>query len=186
MFQKDPYTIALLAMISRRVVCNFWTAALVSGFSVAQDSNNDIVAGVTCLLRALNPDTGTRCYARLGHYERVIVTRLNYHLLAENVVAKVLFEGKKAVGVEARAKKEVNISAGAGHTPQILQLSGVGPSSLLEAKCIEVLVGLQDMDSNFHDQLNTKVNYNFTPNLSPNARDLDTNSTYNIKQQCSL
>lgn len=50
-----------------------------------------------------------------------------------------------------KAKKEVVLAAGAVHTPQILQLSGVGPASLLDNLSIEIVVDLPGVGQNFQD-----------------------------------
>ena len=65
-------------------------------------------------------------------------TRKNLDILTKTLVTRVLFENKKAVGVEIvqegrkqvlHAETEVILSAGAIQSPQILQLSGVGPDT---------------------------------------------------------
>lgn len=82
-----------------------------------------------------------RNHARINHYDRVISSRPNYHLLPDTTVARVLFEGNRTTGIEflpttggnsttVLTSKEVILAAGGLHTPQILQLSGVGPASL--------------------------------------------------------
>src|SRR6266480_7452979 len=65
-------------------------------------------------------------------------------------VANIVFEGKRAVGVrylkggkggapvEVRGSKEVILSGGTYNSPQVLQLSGVGPPDLLRSLGIEV------------------------------------------------
>lgn len=50
-----------------------------------------------------------------------------------------------------KAKKEVILTAGSLHSPQVLQRSGIGPSGLLEAAGIEVLVDLPGVGSNLQD-----------------------------------
>lgn len=120
--------------------------------------------------------TRTRSHARLNHYERV-KRRPNYHILAQHTVSRVLFdEQKKAVGVEylptggggvltANATKEVLVAAGALHTPQVLQLSGVGPSALLDKLGIPVVSDLPGVGANFHDQPSIIIPYNGAAHL---------------------
>jgi choline dehydrogenase len=113
---------------------------------------------------SLDPKDETRSYARTAHYDRVIAGRPNYHLLTETAVAKVLFDGKTAVGVEyasrldgtsgkqfVKAMKEVILAAGAVHTPQILQLSGIGDHTLLKSVGIKTVVNLPGVGRNFQD-----------------------------------
>lgn len=58
------------------------------------------------------------------------------------------------------ASKEVILAAGALHTPQILQLSGVGPKPLLDSLNIPVISNLPGVGSNVQDQASLAVPYN--------------------------
>lgn len=84
--------------------------------------------------------------------------RVETHALAE----KILFEGRRAVGlryrqngrrIEAKARCEVILSAGAVNSPQLLQLSGVGPGGLLQDKGIDVVHDLTGVGRNLQDHL---------------------------------
>ena len=79
-------------------------------------------------------------------YLRPAESRSNLKISSKVLATKILFEGKRAVGVEyeqnkqtvrTRARKEVIVSAGAINTPQLL-LSGVGPADHLKAMDIPV------------------------------------------------
>tara|TARA_R110002060_G_scaffold71576_2_gene80221 strand:+ start:186 stop:551 length:366 start_codon:yes stop_codon:yes gene_type:complete len=118
----------------------------------------------------LDPLAKVRSYAKTVHYDRVAKSRPNYHLLPEHAVSKVLFKDKRAVGIEyvspatgevqtAKPTKEIVMAAGAVHSPQILQLSGVGPKALLKGFGIEVVVDLPGVGQNFQDHLDLKVDY---------------------------
>jgi choline dehydrogenase len=69
-------------------------------------------------------------------YLRPAEKRPNLRIETDALVTKIVFEGKRAVGVECKGKvfkaKEIILSAGAFNSPQLLQLSGVGPRALLE------------------------------------------------------
>jgi len=77
-------------------------------------------------------------------YLREAEKRPNLQVETNALVRKVIFEGKRAVGVEyqggrtARAR-EIILSGGAFNSPQLLQLSGVGPRALLEKHGIPVV-----------------------------------------------
>jgi len=81
-------------------------------------------------------------------YLRPAQKRPNLRVETKALATRVLFEGKRAVGVEYRqvgilkkvaAQKEVILSGGAFNSPQLLQLSGVGPRALLEKHGIPVV-----------------------------------------------
>ncbi len=83
---------------------------------------------------------GRRCSTAVG-YLRPAEKRPNLRVEVEALATRVLFEGKRATGVayeaggvkhEARAAREVILAGGTINTPQLLQLSGVGPRALLE------------------------------------------------------
>ncbi|HWI39513.1 MAG TPA: GMC family oxidoreductase N-terminal domain-containing protein [Burkholderiales bacterium] len=97
---------------------------------------------------------GRRCSTATG-YLRPVEKRPNLAVEVNTLVAKVLFEGRKAVGVQigdrpVRARREVILSGGAFNSPQLLQLSGVGPGGLLQRLNVPVVAdlpvgeGLQD------------------------------------------
>ncbi|KAG9235747.1 hypothetical protein BJ875DRAFT_440057 [Amylocarpus encephaloides] len=90
---------------------------------------------------------------------------------------------KQLVGVPlpVKAKKEIILAAGAIHSPQALQRSGVGPKTLLEAVKIPVVVSLPGVGQNFQDHTSLNVGYNFTTNAWPNPNTLKTNETYRLE-----
>lgn len=97
-----------------------------------------------------------RAYLRPARHRANL--RVEPHALAE----RVLFDGKQAVGlryrqngrvVEARARREVILSAGAVNSPQLLQVSGIGPGALLAAKGVEVVHALDGVGRNLQDHL---------------------------------
>lgn len=129
----------------------------------------------------MDPTTETRSYAATGHYDRVIATRPNYHVLPLHAAAKVLFKNKTAVGVNytststgvssiAFARKEVIVAAGGVHSPQILQVSGVGPKAMIENLGIESVVDLPGVGTNMQDHLVLTVTYNCEPRSQDTER----------------
>jgi choline dehydrogenase-like flavoprotein len=78
-------------------------------------------------------------------------------VISNTLVANVLFEGKRAVGVKStsgisfHARKEVIISGGAINTPQLLLLSGLGPKAELEKYNIPIVQDLPVVGQNLQD-----------------------------------
>jgi choline dehydrogenase-like flavoprotein len=81
----------------------------------------------------------------------------NLTVVPNSSVARILFKGKTAVGVETissrtfYARKEVIISGGALNTPQIMMLSGIGPREELEKHRISVVHDLPTVGKNLQD-----------------------------------
>ena len=99
-------------------------------------------------------------------YLRPVMKRSNLTVITKALVTRILFEGKRAVGVEytkasklyqANAKREVILSAGAVNSPQLLQLSGIGPDSLLKEANVSVIHDSPAVGKNLQDHLG--VNY---------------------------
>ena len=90
--------------------------------------------------------------------------RVETHAMTE----RVLFEGRRAVGVrfrqggkvrDVRARKEVILAAGAIGSPQLLQVSGVGPGRLLQDHGIEVVHEVPGIGENLQDHLQLRCAY---------------------------
>ena len=89
--------------------------------------------------------------------------RPNLTVLTERKVARVLFEGRKAVGVAMldgtvyRANREIVLSAGAIATPRLLQLSGIGNGAHLASLGIDVVADLPGVGENYQDHFEVPV-----------------------------
>ena len=86
------------------------------------------------------------------HYLDPARSRKNLNIFTESFVERILFDGKKAIGIEVKIKnelkkiyanKEVILSGGSINSPQLLLLSGVGPAKDLKDKGIEVVHDLE-------------------------------------------
>ncbi len=97
---------------------------------------------------------------------RPALARPNLTLLTNAHVARVLFEGSAAAGVEwvrdgkaqsARAAREVILAAGAIQSPQVLQLSGIGPSGLLRRLGVPVRVDAPQVGENLKDHYQART-----------------------------
>jgi choline dehydrogenase len=104
---------------------------------------------------------GRRCSAA-NAYLRPAMRRSNLAVRMHALVTRVLFEGRRAVGVRyerggrevvVRARRQVIISAGPINSPQLLKLSGVGPQAELAALGIPVVHDLPGVGENLQDHL---------------------------------
>ena len=95
-----------------------------------------------------------------------VLHRRNLTLQPNAHVTRVLVEKGRAVGVEwisggsrqqARAQREVVLAAGAIESPQILQLSGIGPARLLETHGVPVVADLPGVGGNLMDHYQSRV-----------------------------
>lgn len=102
---------------------------------------------------------GSRCSAARA-YLWPARSRKNLDIRTHAWVSRILFDGKKASGVEymqggrtrtVRARRGVILSAGALASPQILMLSGIGPAQHLQEKGITPLHDLAGVGKNFQD-----------------------------------
>src|SRR3954464_4778787 len=95
-------------------------------------------------------------------YLRPALRRINLKIITEALATRVLFEERKAVGVEfrragetctVRARREVVLSGGAINSPQLLQLSGVGPGALLSRHGVAPVLDNAAVGANLQDHL---------------------------------
>jgi choline dehydrogenase len=106
-----------------------------------------------------------RCSAAFA-YLRPARRRPNLRVEIKALAHRVLFEGKRAIGIEfaqdgqiqqARARREVILAGGSINSPQLLQLSGVGPGELLVSLGISVVHELPGVGENLQDHLGGRV-----------------------------
>jgi choline dehydrogenase len=121
----------------------------------------------------LTVKNGQRCSAAVA-YLHPVMGRANLRVETNALTTRVLFEGKKAVGVEfiqngqkrtVRAAREVILCGGAINSPQLLQLSGVGPADLLRQNGVEVLVDAPGVGENLQDHYVISATYRLKPGV---------------------
>ncbi|KAH8723728.1 hypothetical protein GQ44DRAFT_684935 [Phaeosphaeriaceae sp. PMI808] len=145
---------------------NLVKATKALGIPINDQASGNAIGGYFCP-HNLDPITVTRSSAKEAYYASA-VQRPNFHLLANNQVSRIVTDrsnGKvKATGVEfassagaerrnIKAKKEVILAAGTFHTPQLLQISGIGDAKLLKAINVTAIVDLPAVGHNLHDHV---------------------------------
>jgi choline dehydrogenase len=110
-------------------------------------------------------------------YLRPVRGRKNLHVETAALAQRVVFDGRCAVAVEyrkagslrsARARKEILVSGGAYNSPQLLQLSGVGPADLLRKHGIEVVLDAPGVGHDLQDHLQVRVVIRCTKRITLN------------------
>ena len=167
---------------------DFWDATAELGLVHQQEGAAGVI-GAYWAPHSKDPVLQTRSSARTAYYDP-INQRPNLSLLTGHYVQEIILEQLTAKGVKvtsredgstfsACAGKEVILAAGAVHTPQILQLSGIGPKSVLKAAGIETKLDLPAVGSNFQDHAVAYLSWNFTKDTTPNANSLQTDPAFN-------
>ncbi len=137
----------------------FLEAAKQTGFNYNPDFNGETQEGVGYY--QITTKNGKRMSAARA-YLHPACQRANCQLRSQAHVTRILFENRKATGVEfqqhgklltAKARIEVIVSGGAINSPQLLQLSGIGPQQLLKDQGISVVHHSPAVGQNMQEHL---------------------------------
>jgi choline dehydrogenase len=144
--------------------CNAWVqAGMELGLPFNEDFNGATTHGVGAYQLGIR--NGWRSSAATA-FLHPSMSRRNLTVKTGAHASRVLFEGTRAVGVEwlengarvsARAAREVILSAGAVQSPQLLQLSGIGPAALLRGHGIECRVDAPEVGANLQDHYQART-----------------------------
>ena len=152
----------------------FKLAANALGVPTTDDFNNLTQEGVGYY--QLSTHKGLRCSTAVA-YLRPARKRSNLTVLTNSQATRIVFTGRKASGVELfhqgkkitqQANKEVLLCAGAIQSPQLLQLSGVGPAKLLQELNIPLIQDLPGVGENLQDHLQYRLIYELNQPISTN------------------
>jgi choline dehydrogenase-like flavoprotein len=147
------------------ILDTFIEAAVEAGIPRVSDFNTGSNEGISYF--HVNQKGGRRWSAARG-FLKPALARPNLTLEIHAHATRLLFEGKRAVGVEIlqngtlrriHARKEVILSAGAIASPKLLQLSGIGGATLLREHGIEPLQELPGVGANLQDHLQLRPIY---------------------------
>lgn len=141
----------------------FIDACLELGYPPTEDFNGPNMMGVGW--HHLNVKHGRR-HSVVDAYLLPALARPNVTLSAGAYATRLLFEGRRCVGVEylqngqvktARCNHEVVVAGGALESPKLLLLSGIGPAGQVRQHGLEVRVDLPGVGENFHNHVLTGV-----------------------------
>ena len=144
-------------------------ACVEAGIPRSADINGESQEGVSYY--QLTVKNGQRCSAAVA-YLHPAMGRANLRVETRALTTKLIFAAKRAVGVTylqggelktAHAKREVILAGGAINSPQLLQLSGIGPGELLRQNGIEVIADLPGVGENLQDHYVMAATYRLKP-----------------------
>ena len=139
------------------------------------DYNGAVQAGISYVQRTAHKG---RRMSTARAFLKPARARANLTVHTNAFATRILLEGKRAVGVayskggrggqdiEVRAGREVILSGGAINSPQLLQLSGIGPADLLNTLGVEVKHALTGVGENLRDH--------YAPRFSMRVKNADT------------
>ena len=157
----------------------FIAAGAALGFPFSPDLNGEQAEGVG--IYQINTRGGRRA-STANEYLRPALRRSDVELRTKAQATRILFEGKRATGIEyrcngqlhqAKARREVILSGGAINSPQLLQLSGIGDAEALKRLGIEPLINALAVGQNLQDHLAVSYFYKTSvPTLNDELRPL--------------
>ena len=143
----------------------FIDAAIEAGYEKTEDYNGYQQEGFG--QKFMNVDSGLRASTSYAYLDP-IKQRKNLTILSKSLVTKIIFNNKKACGVELiknnknysiYSHKEIILSAGSIGSPHILQVSGVGCRKKLKNTGIQVIHDLPGVGENLQDHLEFNFQY---------------------------
>ncbi len=152
----------------------FIDAAEQAGFPRNDDFNGPTQEGAGYF--QLTTRNGRRCSTAVG-YLRPVRRRPNLRVAIGAQARRVLFSGRRATGIEYRqgdttrtayANAEVILAGGAFNSPQLLQLSGLGPTKLLRSHGIDVIADMPGVGNDLQDHLQVRMLYRCTEPITMN------------------
>jgi len=152
----------------------FIAGCIAEGIPRTRDYNCGDQAGVGYYQRTIR--NGRRISAAVA-FLHPAMKRKNLEVRTNARASRILFEGKRAVGIrylaarnaqprEVRARREVILSAGTVNTARLMQLSGVGPADLLGELGIPVVHELRSVGSNFRDHYASRLVMRAKPGIA--------------------
>jgi len=153
----------------------FVRAGIDAGYKETKDFNGPQQEGFGPYQRTIHD--GERWSASFAYLRPIENERPNLTIMSTALVSRVVFHGGKVHGVEVVAKKgaqpelvhatqEVILCAGAVQSPQILQLSGIGPAEHLRQNGVTCVYDSPNVGANLQDHLDVTVIHEMTQKAS--------------------
>jgi choline dehydrogenase len=162
--------------LSWEILDAFRDAAAETGIPRTDDFNRGNNEG--CGYFQVTQRRGVRRSAARG-FLHPVMKRPNLTVMTHAQASRIRFSGRRATGVEfwrdgeasfAAASREVILSAGAVGSPQLLQVSGIGPGELLQRHGIDIRHALPGVGENLQDHLQVRLAYKVSNTKTLNER----------------
>jgi choline dehydrogenase len=162
---EGPLNVSDVASQLHPLCQNFIAAGEEIGFSFNPDMNGAEQEGVGHY--QITTHLGRRMSTSRA-YLRPVMKRKNLTVIMKAQVTRILFKGNQTIGVEfkknkiihqVKANREVILSAGAVNSPQLLQLSGIGPESVLMDAKVPIIHHSPAVGKNLQDHLGVSYFY---------------------------
>ncbi|KAI0379673.1 GMC oxidoreductase [Hypomontagnella monticulosa] len=172
-----------------------WPAAALQARAWVDDLNASVLidgadgdnVGIAWLPQNSDGVESTRSTSETAYYSPAS-GRPNLHLLVRHYGANVEFQGNVTIGVQVVSRdrgdsrfvssENVVLAAGAVNTPRLLQLSGIGPASLLEKFGVDVVVDNPGVGANFQDHPSFYMIYQFDNDTVINPDSMNSTEFY--------
>jgi len=162
--------------LSWEILDAFQEAAAQVGIPKTEDFNRGDNEG--CGYFHVNQKRGVRWNTSKA-FLRPVQDRPNLTVVTQAQATRLRLDGHRAVGVELRlrggdsyvgARREVILASGAIGSPQLLQLSGIGPGALLREHGIPVVHALEGVGGNLQDHLQVRLAFKVSNTKTLNER----------------
>ena len=144
----------------------FVAACVAAGIPANHDYNGAAHEGVSRL--QMSTRNGVRCSTSVAYLRPALAAHAGLRVETDAHVKRVVFEGRRAIGVEyardgaqqyAAARGDIVVAAGAIQSPQILELSGIGDPARLQGLGVPVVADLPGVGENLSDHYHVRINY---------------------------
>jgi choline dehydrogenase len=143
----------------------FIAAAARAGVMQNDDFNGPVQEGASYYQ---STSSNGRRYSTATAYLKPVRGRANLEVVVDACVDRLLFEGRRAIGAryrlggetrEVKARREFILAAGAIGSPHLLQVSGIGPATLLRAHHVPVVHDLPGVGRSLQDHYNVHFGF---------------------------
>jgi choline dehydrogenase len=164
--------------VSWKILVAFREAMAQAGIPKVEDFNRGDGDNEGCAFFEVNQRRGVRWSGTRG-FLRPAQGRPNLTVMTDALVKRVRLDGRRALGIEflrggeeafAEARVETILAAGAIGSPQILQLSGIGPAAALQSLGIPVAHELAGVGENLQDHLQLRMAFKVKNVVTLNQR----------------